>query len=185
MFDDPLAPCSSLYIQDLWSYKDTKKKTLSCLQSLEFESFYRTGWLGLVGALPLGDWIWEIGPSSGINHAQKRQSGFEDKLPGLHTILAKLPVHMYQYSKPQILFYLALWTTPLKSYWLVLELKITNCLTWFIVARKKIVIWFASEHCYLIDGLDQDRSPHLIVGLTSIGSAFRALTHRQDWHERE
>ena len=29
--------------------------------------------------------------SSGINHAHKRQSGFEDKLPGLHTILLGCP----------------------------------------------------------------------------------------------
>ncbi len=37
----PLLPAHlCMYIvHDLWSYKDTKKKTLSCLQSLEFESF--------------------------------------------------------------------------------------------------------------------------------------------------
>ncbi len=37
-------------------------------------------WKLLLNSLPLGDWIWGIGSSSGINHAHKRQSGFEDKL---------------------------------------------------------------------------------------------------------
>ncbi len=36
-------------------------------------------------ALPLADWIRGTGSSSGINHAHKRQSGFEDKLPELHS----------------------------------------------------------------------------------------------------